>query len=159
MACCWSNRVEVCYFYSADIRDLNRQSRAAIINAGVSKGRNVLITGAGGGVALLAVQLSVAKGANVFVTSGSDEKIQKLLPFGIRGGVNYRHSEQSPLRVCYVSNLIYCYTEDWHVKLGSLLEKENSGLLDAVIDSAGRDIVEKTLKLLKPGGKIVAYGM
>lgn len=114
--------------------------RAAIINAGVSKGRNVLITGAGGGVALLAVQLSLAKGANVFVTSGSDEKIQKLLPFGIRGGINYRH-------------------KDWHVKLGNLLEKENNGLLDAVVDSAGRDIVEKTSKLLKPGGKIVAYGI
>ena len=151
--------MEVCSFYSADIRDLNRQSRAAIINAGVSKGRNVLITGAGGGVALLAVQLSLAKGANVFVTSGSDEKIQKLLPFGIRGGINYRRSERSLLGLCCVSKLICCHTEDWHVKLGNLLEKENNGLLDAVVDSAGRDIVEKTSKLLKPGGKIVAYGM
>lgn len=49
--------------------------------------------------------------------------------------------------------------DDWPVKLGNLLETENNGLLDAVIDSAGRDIVDKTSKLLKPGGKIVAYGM
>lgn len=108
MACCWSDRVEVCNFYSADICDFNRRSRAAIINAGVSTGRNILITGAGGGVALLAVQLSVAKGSNVFVTSGSDEKIQKLLPFGIKGGVNYRHSKQSLLGVCCVLKLIQC---------------------------------------------------
>jgi len=114
--------------------------RAAVINAGVSEGYNVLVTGAGGGVALLVVQLSVARGANVFVTSGSDEKIQKLLPFGVKGGVNYKH-------------------EDWPIKLGKLLERENNGLLDAVIDSAGREIVDKTSKLLKPGGKIVAYGI
>jgi len=74
----------------------NREFRAAIINAGAGNGRNLLITGAGGGVALLAVQLSVAKGTNVFVTSGSDEKIQKLLPFGVKGVVNYKHSEGIP---------------------------------------------------------------
>ena len=49
--------------------------------------------------------------------------------------------------------------EDWPVKLEKLLERENNGLLDAVIDSAGRDIVDKTSKLLKPGGRIVVYGM
>ena len=75
-----------------EFRAFNHGYRAIIINAGVEKGRNLLITGAGGGVALLAVQLSVAKGANVFVTSGSDEKIQKLLPLGVKGGVNYKHS-------------------------------------------------------------------
>ena len=76
--------------------------RAAVINAGAQKGRNILITGGGGGVALLAIQLSVAKGANVFVTSGSDEKIQKiqkLLPSGVKGGVNYKHSEESTPRI------------------------------------------------------------
>ena len=31
--------------------------------------------------------------------------------------------------------------------------------MDVVIDSAGRDIVEQTAKLLRPGAKIVAYGM
>jgi NADPH:quinone reductase-like Zn-dependent oxidoreductase len=74
----------------------NRGFRAAIINACAEKGCNLLITGAGGGVALLAVQLSVAKGANVFVTSGSDEKLQKLLLLGVKGGVNYKHSKGIP---------------------------------------------------------------
>jgi NADPH:quinone reductase-like Zn-dependent oxidoreductase len=49
--------------------------------------------------------------------------------------------------------------EDWSAQLGKLLQKEGNGLLDAVIDSAGRDIAEQTAKLLKPGAKIVAYGM
>lgn len=95
MACCWINRVEVRSFPSANSHSLNHGRRAAIVNAGANKGRNILITGAGGGVALLAVQLSIAKGANVFVTSGSDEKIQKLLLLGVKGGVNYKHSERS----------------------------------------------------------------
>lgn len=73
-----------------------REFRAAVINAGADKGRNVLITGAGGGVALLAVQLSIAKGANVFVTSGSHKKIQKLLPLGVKGGVNYKDGRYPP---------------------------------------------------------------
>ena len=44
-------------------------------------------------MASLVVQLSIAKGANVFVTSGSDDKIQKVLPLGVKGGVNYKDSE------------------------------------------------------------------
>lgn len=32
-------------------------------------------------------------------------------------------------------------------------------LLDSVIDSAGGDICSKALKILKPGGRIVCYGM
>ena len=79
--------------------------RAAVINAGAEKNRNILITGGGGGVALLAIQLSVTKGANVFVTSGSDEKIRKLLPFGVKGGVNYKHSEESPPQIWRPSHL------------------------------------------------------
>lgn len=139
---------------------LSGHFRAAIINAGVSEGCNVLVTGAGGGVALLVAQLSIAKGANVFVTSGNDEKIQKLLPFGVKGGVNYKHGEGIPPRVKYTPEPdLSRLTEGWPVELGKLLEREGNGLLDAVIDSAGRDIADKTSKLLKPGGKIVAYGM
>ena len=50
-------------------------------------------------------------------------------------------------------------TEDWPAQLGKLLQKEGNGLLVAVIDSAGSDIVERTVKILKPGAKIVLYGM
>ena len=110
-------------------------------------------------MALLAVQLSIAKGANVFVTSGSDEKIQKLLPLGVKGGVNYRDGGCLP-RARYPSQLdLSHFAEDWPAQLGKLLQKEGNGLLDAVVDSAGRDIVEHTVKLLKAGAKVVLYGM
>lgn len=62
----------------------------------MQKGDNVLITGIGGGVALVVLQLCIAKGANVYVTSGNDEKIQKAVGLGAKGGVNYK-SGRNPL--------------------------------------------------------------
>jgi NADPH:quinone reductase-like Zn-dependent oxidoreductase len=61
-----------------------------MVNANVQEGQNILITGIGGGVALIAMQLCVAKGASVYVTSGSQEKIQKAISLGAKGGVNYK---------------------------------------------------------------------
>ena len=65
-------------------------SRAVSIAANVQKGDSVLITGIGGGVALVAFQLCIAKGANVYVTSGNAEKIKKAMNLGAKGGVNYK---------------------------------------------------------------------
>ena len=64
-----------------------------MINARVERGHNVLITGIGGGVALLALQLCVAKGANVYVTSGNEEKIRKAVALGAKAGFNYKNSK------------------------------------------------------------------
>jgi NADPH:quinone reductase-like Zn-dependent oxidoreductase len=50
----------------------------------------VLVTGIGGGVALYALQFSVAAGANVYVTSSKEDKIQRAIEMGAKGGVNYR---------------------------------------------------------------------
>jgi zinc-binding alcohol dehydrogenase/oxidoreductase len=52
-----------------------------------------LITGIGGGLALIALQLSIARGASVYVTSSSVEKIEKAKELGAKGGVNYKESE------------------------------------------------------------------
>jgi NADPH:quinone reductase-like Zn-dependent oxidoreductase len=59
----------------------------------VQSGQNVLITGIGGGVAILAMQICIAIGAKVWVTSGSKEKLAKAIEFGAQGGVNYKDSE------------------------------------------------------------------
>lgn len=61
-----------------------------MVNADVREGQNVLITGIGGGVALIAMQLCIAKGASVYVTSGSQEKIQRAIRLGAKGGANYK---------------------------------------------------------------------
>ncbi|KAK0630363.1 oxidoreductase [Bombardia bombarda] len=102
-------------------------------------GRNVLVTGIGGGVALQVLQFAVAVGCDVFVTSSSEAKIAKARALGAKGGVDYK-------------------SDEWPKRLAGLLPAERP-YLDAVVDGAGGDIVIRSLGLLKPGGVISCYGM
>lgn len=131
--------------------------RAMVTKSGNAKpGRNILVTGVGGGVAIMALLFAVAKGATVFVTSGSEDKIQRAKELGAAGGVSYK-------------------TEGWEKELMKMLPNGRKQL-DAIIDGAGGDIVEKGIKMLRvrilhlnhaskllislqPGGVIVSYGM
>ncbi|KAK5138553.1 hypothetical protein LTR08_000141 [Meristemomyces frigidus] len=114
--------------------------RAVMTKSGNAKpGRNILITGIGGGVALMALLFASAAGANVFVSSGSQEKLQKAKALGAAGGVNYKE-------------------EGWEKKLMAQMPAERK-MLDAIIDGAGGDIVGQGAKMLRPGGTIVVYGM
>lgn len=106
--------------------------RALITKAGERNsgdGAAVLITGIGGGVALMALRFAVARGAHVFVTSSSQEKIRKAVELGATGGVSYKE-------------------EGWEKKLLGLLPAGKKNF-DAIIDGAGGDSVEKSVKLLK----------
>lgn len=78
----------VCGFSCADDKN-----RATVVNARITRGHIVLITGIGGGVALLALKLCLALGARVYVTSSSDAKIARAVALGAAGGVNYTQSE------------------------------------------------------------------
>lgn len=63
--------------------------------------------GIGGGVALACLQFSLALGAQVYVTSSSDEKIAKAVSLGAKGGVNYTHGENFwPIKQDYSLNSI-----------------------------------------------------
>jgi NADPH:quinone reductase-like Zn-dependent oxidoreductase len=64
-----------------------------MVNAQIQPGNNVLITGIGGGVAVIAAQLCIARGAHVYVTSGSEDKISRAKELGVKGGVNYKSSK------------------------------------------------------------------
>jgi NADPH:quinone reductase-like Zn-dependent oxidoreductase len=68
-------------------------SRAVTVNAKVQHGQNILITGIGGGVAIIAMQICLAKGANVYVTSGGPDKIRRATSLGTKGGANYKDSQ------------------------------------------------------------------
>ncbi|KAJ5627114.1 hypothetical protein N7528_004541 [Penicillium herquei] len=116
--------------------------RALVSKAGERNSKDgaaVLITGIGGGVALMALRFAVARGALVFVTSSSEEKIQKAVELGASGGVNYKE-------------------EGWEKKLLTMLPAGKKNF-DAIIDGAGGDSIEKGVKLLKAGGVISIYGM
>ncbi|PYH91203.1 NAD(P)-binding protein [Aspergillus ellipticus CBS 707.79] len=116
--------------------------RALVVKAGernTGTGAAVLLTGIGGGVALMALRFAVARGADVFVTSSSGEKIRRAVELGAKGGVSYRE-------------------EGWEKKLLGLLP-EGKSAFDAIVDGAGGDMVDKAVKLLKAGGVLSVYGM
>lgn len=108
--------------------------RATLKRAAAKAGENVLITGVGGGVALFAVQFAVANGCNVYVTSGDDEKINKAIQLGAKGGVNYKNTT-------------------WDKELKALC-----GGFDAIVDSSGGDTFSKLVDMAKPAGRIAMYG-
>ena len=67
--------------------------RALFSRSNLKKGQNVLISGVGGGVALLACQFAVAIGANVYVTSSREEKIERAKKIGAIDGVSYKDTD------------------------------------------------------------------
>ncbi len=108
--------------------------RALFRQGELKAGQNVLISGFGGGVAQFAFLFARAAGANVYVTSGSDEKIARALKMGAKGAYNYKKESN--------------YSDLWKTKGG----------FNLIIDSAGGDQVNNFIKVLRPSGKIVFYG-
>jgi hypothetical protein len=51
-----------------------------------------------GRAAASASESAVARGAHVFVTSSSQEKIQKAVELGATGGISYKANQSSPSR-------------------------------------------------------------
>lgn len=109
--------------------------RAVVTRARVKPGDKVLITGIGGGVATIALQISLSLGAEVFVTSGSQEKIQRAITAGAAGGVSYLE-------------------KDW----GRQIVEITGGGPQVVIDSAGGESLETAIRAIRPAGRIVFYG-
>lgn len=108
--------------------------RALIKKCNAQKGENVLISGIGGGVAMMAALFAKAIGCNVFYTTGSDEKIEIAKSHGFEHGVNYNDGQ-------------------WVEKLLNL-----SGGIDIIIDSAAGDGFVSFLKLSNFGARIAFYG-
>ncbi|MBN9385444.1 MAG: zinc-binding dehydrogenase [Chitinophagaceae bacterium] len=108
--------------------------RAIMTRAQLQPDEKVLITGIGGGVALFALQYAVALGARVYVTSGSQEKIDRAIALGALGGANYQAG-------------------NWGQNL-----QEQAGSFDVIVDGAAGDGMDELLNLATPGGRVVFYG-
>jgi NADPH:quinone reductase-like Zn-dependent oxidoreductase len=108
--------------------------RALVTRGQVQQGETVVVPGIGSGVATFVVQMAAALGARVFVTSGSDEKIEKAKEIGAEGGVNYNN-------------------EDWSKEL-----KGMAGGVDLSVDHVGGEAFDALVSLAAPGGRIVTFG-
>ncbi|MCA9766422.1 MAG: zinc-binding dehydrogenase [Carnobacterium sp.] len=104
--------------------------RALFTQGQVNKGMKILIPGIGGGVANFLLSFAKAAGAFVYVTSRSEDKLNKAKLSG---------ADKTALN-----------DEDWNDIFG---EK-----VDVVIESVGAATFNKSLATLKPGGTMVLFG-
>lgn len=109
--------------------------RALVTRGEVKKGDHVLVTGIGGGVATVAMLLAQALGAQVSVTSGSEEKLRRAREMGAVAAVSYKE-------------------KGWEKELARQAGRPPS----VIIDSAGGPDFAALVNAVAPGGKIVTYG-
>ena len=108
--------------------------RALFKQGRLQSSQTVVITGIGGGVACIALQLAVAAGATVIVTSSSQAKIDKALAMGAAAGFLYTDED-------YASQI-----------------KAEFGPVHLIVDGAGGNGYSRLIDMVCPGGRIVNYG-
>ena len=107
--------------------------RALLTRGRLRAGERLLVLGAGGGVATMAVGVGAALGATVVVTSSAEDKIARARELGAVGGVRY----DDP---------------DWPEAAAALA----GGGFDLVLDSVGS--WAGSIRALRPGGRLVVLG-
>lgn len=104
--------------------------RALFTRGQVKSGMKVFIPGIGGGVATSLLQFAVAAGAEVYVSSRSEEKREKALSLGAKEALDSG--------------------ADWQAQIG--------GEMDLVIESVGAATFNQSLAVLRKGGTLVIFG-
>ncbi len=110
--------------------------RMLISKAQIKPGEDILILGIGGGVSTAALQIAKAVGLRAFVTSSSDEKLQKAKNLGADVAINYK-------------------TQDFAGEVREITKRRG---VDVVVDSVGGDTYAKSLASLVKGGRLVTCG-
>lgn len=109
---------------------------ALVSQANIRAGDRVLLLGTGG-VSLFALQFARLLGAEVVITSGSDEKLERAMTLGASAGFNYRS------------------LPDW----GKAVKQWTGGRgVDLVVEVGGSDTLPQSLRAVRPGGQISLVG-
>ena len=110
--------------------------RMVVTRAMVAPGDAVLIWGIGGGVAQAALQIAKARGARVWVTSGSDEKLQRAAELGADELLNHRTTDVAR----------------------AIREQTGKRGADVVVDCVGQATWRQSLAALGRAGRLVTCG-
>lgn len=110
---------------------------AVMGNGGVKPGESVLVQGTGG-VSLLALQFAAAAGADVWVISSSDEKLEKARSMGAKEALNYRD------------------TPEWGA---AILERTGGRGIDRIIEVVGGTSFAQSIAAVAFGGRISQVGV
>jgi NADPH:quinone reductase-like Zn-dependent oxidoreductase len=110
--------------------------RMLVTRAAVRPGEDVLILGAGGGVAGAAIQIAKVCGARVIATSSTEEKLKRAQELGADVVINYRE-------------------EPFEKAVWELTGKRG---VDVVVDTVGQATWKKSLRALAKDGRLVTCG-
>jgi len=103
----------------------------------LTQGERVLIHAAAGGVGTAGVQLASNAGAEVYGTASTDEKLSLTESLGCSYPINYE-------------------AEDFADRVNQ--HTDGAGL-DLVLDGVGGNVLDKSLDILAPFGRLVTYGV
>jgi len=104
--------------------------------AELQAGESVLIHAGAGGSGSAAIQLAVHRGARVFATAGSDEKVALCRELGAEVAINYSDSEFTPL----------------------VLESTGGRGVDVVFDNVGEAVMEASMSCTAYNGRYLMMG-
>ncbi len=101
----------------------------------VKRSDDVLVHGGAGGVGMAAIAIAKAAGCTVYATAGSDEKCAVLEDLGVSKAFNYRKAP-------FADQML-----------------QSVGRVDRVLDPVGGSHIKESLRILRPRGLVVAYGV
>jgi NADPH:quinone reductase-like Zn-dependent oxidoreductase len=111
--------------------------RMLVTRAAVQPTDVVVVLGAGGGVAIAAIQIAKLMGARVIATASTDEKLQRARALGVDDTIDY---------VAHA---------DWDVVVRKLTGKRGA---DVIVDTVGATTWPGSIRALGKGGRIVTAG-
>ena len=109
---------------------------ALVTHGGVRAGDTVLVLGTGG-VSIFALQFARLLGADVIITSSSDEKLDRAEELGALAGINYRR------------------WRGWGSQAKKLTADQG---VDLVIEVGGAETLEQSVQAVRFGGQIILIG-
>lgn len=109
---------------------------ALVVEGGVKPGDTILLEGTGG-VSIFSLQFAKVTGARVIITSSSDEKLERARRLGADETINYKTNPK------------------WEQAAWDLSGKRG---VDIVIETGGSGTLNKSLRAVRPGGRISLMG-